>query len=103
MPYTIQQIKTKITPILRTYGIKKAYLFGSYANGHQTDKSDLDIMVDSSGQLKGLAFVGLLENLVNILEIDVDLLDIRHIIPNSEIYNQIMNTGIIIYDKQRSN
>lgn len=64
--YSIDQIKTKLTPILSNYGVKRAVLFGSYGKGHPTPESDLDILVDS--KLKGLRFVGLLEEISEVLD-----------------------------------
>lgn len=47
----------------------------------------LDIFVDS--QLRGLAFFGLLEDVVDALQKDVDLIDTRQISDQSEIYQEI--------------
>ncbi len=102
MLYTVEQIKEKITPALKRYGVKKAYLFGSYAKGEQTNKSDIDIMIDSGGQLKGLNFVGLLDSLITILETDIDLFDSAHIETDSDLYKQVINSGIKIYEKQQN-
>ena len=38
--YTINQIKMRISPILKEYGVRKATLFGSYSQGKATEKSD---------------------------------------------------------------
>ncbi len=103
MPYTIEQIKQKTAPIFKSYGVKKAYIFGSYAKGEQTDESDLDIFTDSNGQLKGLDFVGLLESLVMVFDVDIDLFDSSHIDKKSELYNQVLNSRVKIYEKQKNN
>ena len=70
-------------------------LFGSYGRGLANSKSDIDILVDS--QLRGLAFFGLLEDVVEALQKDVDLIDSRQISDQSEIYREISLTGIEIY------
>jgi predicted nucleotidyltransferase len=41
----IQSIQNKIVPILKQANIKKATLFGSYARGDNTEKSDIDILI----------------------------------------------------------
>ena len=33
---------------LKKYNIKKAYVFGSYARGEATEKSDIDIMIKTT-------------------------------------------------------
>ena len=38
---TLEAIKDKITPVCRKYGVKRAYLFGSYARGEATAQSDV--------------------------------------------------------------
>ena len=95
--YTVSQIQAILVPIFREYNIRKAVLFGSYAKGLAKDKSDIDLLVDSG--LKGLAFFGLLEDVVNALGKDVDLLDTSQVISDSDIENEIKATGIVIYKK----
>ena len=95
--YTVSQIQDILVPIFREYNIRKAILFGSYAKGSAKDKSDIDLLVDSG--LKGLAFFGLLEDVVNSLGKDVDLLDTSQVISDSDIENEIKATGIVIYKK----
>ena len=45
---TIDEIKAKVAPICKEYGIKRAYLFGSYARGDATEDSDVDIRIEPS-------------------------------------------------------
>ena len=72
--YTVSQIQDILVPVFREYNIRKAILFGSYAKGSAKDKSDIDLLVDSG--LKGLAFFGLLEDVVNALGKDVLVIQI---------------------------
>lgn len=82
-------------PIFKKYNVKKAILFGSYAKGTAKLNSDIDIMVDSD--LRGLAFYGLLEEVVNVVEKSVDLLDKSQITNASNIEKEINATGVVIY------
>lgn len=88
-------IEEKLKPIFLRHNVKSAILFGSVAKDMHNEYSDIDIMVDSN--LKGLKFFGLLEDIVNILESDVDLIDKSQIINNSLIEKEINNTGVSIY------
>ena len=97
MVYTNNQIKEALTPVFREYGVRSAILFGSYARGQQTDKSDIDILVDSG--LRGLAFFGLLNAVTETLKKDVDLLDVSQIKPNSPIEEQARSMGVSIYER----
>lgn len=93
--YSISNIQTLLNPIFKEYNIKKAILFGSYAKGLAAKNSDVDLLVDSG--LKGLAFFGLLEDVVNALDKNVDLLDTSQIIPDSLVDKEISKSGVLIY------
>ena len=54
-------IQALLSPIFADYGITKAVLFGSFAKGTATDKSDIDLLVESG--LHGLRFVGFMETI----------------------------------------
>ena len=59
MIYTIEQIKDKCRKVFDKQNfIKEAYLFGSYARGEATEKSDIDFMIVLNRTV-GLEFFGL--------------------------------------------
>lgn len=93
--YTVNDIKEKLLPVFKKHNIKKAILFGSYAKGSANNRSDIDIMVDSN--LRGLAFYGLLEDVVNTIGKSVDLLDKQQIKAESKVEQEINATGVVIY------
>lgn len=95
--YTVPQLQQLLTPVLAENGIKKAVLFGSYGKGVATEKSDVDLLVDSD--LRGLRFVGLLEQVQRLLGKEVDLFDVRHIEAGSLIDQEIQATGVTVYEK----
>lgn len=51
--YTIPQISMMIAPVAKQYGVKRIYLFGSYATNSASVKSDIDIRIDK-GKIKSL-------------------------------------------------
>lgn len=63
--YTVPQPQQLLSPVLAENGVKKAVLFGSYGKGAATKKSDVDLLVDSD--LRGLRFVGLIEQVQQVL------------------------------------
>ena len=93
----VETIKNMLDPIFKSYNVKKAILFGSYAKGYATDRSDVDIYVESG--LHGLKFFGLLEDVVTALGKDVDLIDERQIKKPSKIMDEIQKYGVVIYGK----
>lgn len=98
---SVETIMEKTAPIFKNYPVNKAILFGSYAKGKSIISSDIDLYIDTDGKLRGLDFVGLLEILVNTLEIDIDLIDKSHIEQDSLIMQQIENGGMVIYEKSK--
>lgn len=93
--YSISELQTLLSPVFASYGVKKATLFGSYAKGAATEKSDIDLLVDSG--LHGLSFFGLLESVSNAVRIPVDLIDISQISPGSPVDREIKRTGVDLY------
>ncbi|MBQ7506927.1 MAG: nucleotidyltransferase domain-containing protein [Lachnospiraceae bacterium] len=98
MIYTCNEIKNTLEPVFRHYGVRYAVLFGSYAKGLQTEKSDIDILVDSG--LRGLAFFELLDAVTRVLGKAVDLLDVTQIIPDSLIEKETKETRYLLYGQQ---
>ena len=98
--YTIEEIKMILQDILKDFAVKKAILFGSYAKNTPTSKSDIDLVIDSEGKLLNIYFYGLLEDLVQKLQKNVDLFEISEIQKGSRIYNDIKKEGVIVYESQ---
>ena len=96
--YTVAQIQGVLTPIFRKNNVRKATLFGSYSKGKATVHSDIDIMVDSG--LRGLAFFGLVDDVCESLDCEVDLIDVRDITPDSKVDREIRNSGVVIYEQE---
>lgn len=93
--YSIPSIKKIITPIMKKHNVNSAVLFGSYAKGEESERSDIDLVVDSG--LKGLAFFGLLEDVSNAFRVPVDLIEKYQIRSGSAMEKEIAETGIRIY------
>ncbi len=55
----IIKIQKKIVPTLKKHGVVKASIFGSYARGEETEKSDVDLMIKFAGRKSLLDLVGL--------------------------------------------
>lgn len=79
----INYIKDVVHEVLSEYEVDYCYLFGSYAKGSATEKSDVDLLI--SGNVNGLRFYGLVEKLRERLNKRIDLL------------NEILKEGIKIY------
>lgn len=75
LPYTIEEITSRVTPVAKKYGLPLVYLFGSYARGDATENSDVDLLVDLSGTDIDSLFKlgGLCNDLEEALGVSVDL------------------------------
>lgn len=75
MVFTLEELKTKISPIAKKYGLREVYLFGSYARNEATDDSDVDIMIDRAGSnIRGLFDMGgLYDDLQRSIGKEIDL------------------------------
>ena len=93
----IEKIQISLTPVFKAHNVRKAILFGSYAKGTERANSDIDIFVDSG--LKGLKFYGLLEDVATSLEKPVDLIDSSQVKQDSKVFQEINDTGIVIYER----
>ena len=94
-PYTIAEIKNKITGTARKYGIQKAYLFGSYARGEAERESDIDICIEK-GKLRTLfELSGFCQDLEETLGNKVDVVTTAGL--SNDFKEQIEKDMLLIY------
>ena len=97
MCYTVSEIKEKTTPIAQEFGIKRMYLFGSYARGEANDNSDVDIYIDK-GKLKSLIrYFMFVEELEKELGCHVDVVTTG--IRDEEFLKAIETEGVMLYEE----
>ena len=93
--YSVNELRNTLRPVFEQYGVRSAVLFGSYAKGKASTRSDVDLLVDSG--LRGLAFFGLLEGVSSALTVPVDMIDVTQIEKDSEIDREIQRSGVRIF------
>lgn len=91
---SVEKIKEITVPIFEKHNINYCYLFGSYAKGSATEKSDVDLLIETD--LTGLKFYGLVEELRVALHKKVDLLRLKDLKSDNPIVLEILKEGIKI-------
>lgn len=91
----VEYIKQKCEEVFEKYDVNFCYLFGSYAKEKAKPTSDVDLLI--SGNVKGLKFYGLVEEIRTALHKKVDVLDINQLKDNIELIQEILKDGIKIY------
>ena len=83
----------KMLPILKQYDVVRADVFGSYARGDATQKSDLDLLVEMKGRKSLLDLSSLKLDLQDNLKKNVDVVTYRSIYPplKSHIYKDTVS------------
>lgn len=71
----IERIKKKIMPILRRHSVRKAAIFGSFARGEEKKTSDIDILVEIKKDISLLDFIGIQQEIEDVLHRKVDLIE----------------------------
>ena len=75
--------------------VQCVYLFGSYARGEQTFKSDIDLLFVCPPM--GLKFYGIATDLEEQLHKHIDLHTYRQLVDNEEFLKNVLKDGIKIY------
>jgi predicted nucleotidyltransferase len=72
-----QSIVDKLKTALPAYPIEKAWIFGSYARGEETRKSDVDLLVRflPNADISGFDYVGYIHDFEDLLHKKVDLVE----------------------------
>lgn len=94
---TIPQIKKAVARVGKKYGIKSAYLFGSYAKETATDQSDVDLIIEKGNVSTYKDFFHLCEDLEKELGTNVDLLTDKGVKPR--FFEAIKNDRILLYGR----
>jgi len=92
---TIDVIKAVCNDVLSNYDVSYCYLFGSYAKGKANEKSDVDLLINTTAS--GLSFYELVESLRESLKKKVDILNQSQLKDNLDLVNEILKDGIKIY------
>lgn len=99
--YSINDIKKLLSEVLNNTDVEKAIWFGSYAKNNPTKISDIDILIDSNGKVKGLKFFAIIDMIKEKFDKDVDVIEKSEIDKGSKIEKEIEKTGVVVYENKQ--
>ena len=92
----VEEIKDIVSVTAEKYGAERVLLFGSYARGEATHKSDIDLRLDK-GKIRGLLQLsGFRIALEDRLDISVDVLTTESL--DKDFLNRIQDEEILLYE-----
>ena len=95
-----QDLINKLQAFFPAYPIEKAWIFGSYARGEETRKSDMDIMVrfQQDADISLLDYVKIMNRLQKVLHKKIDLVE------EGTLYNfakaSVEQDKILVYERE---
>jgi len=88
-----EQIESVVQVIVEGYEPMKIILFGSYAYGHPTKDSDLDLLIIKDGEASGIQRNRRVRNILKDFSIPIDV-----IVKNSKEFDMLKDViGTVIY------
>ena len=97
MTNNLKSIKSKLIPILKQNNVVKASVFGSYARGEETKKSDIDMMIKYKGKMSLLDLIGLEQELEEKIGVKFDITTYKSI--NYLIKDQVYKEQVLILNE----
>ena len=89
---TIDAIKQAVIPLAEKYNVAKIDLFGSYADGNATEKSDADFLVAFNAKIPSIFKVmGFKEELENSLRNPVDVVTLPLARPEKLTFGKVIH------------
>ena len=93
--HSLAEIKTKVSDTARQYGVKKVFLFGSYARGKANPESDIDICIEKGNIQTLFELSGFCQDLEETLGSKVDV--VTTVALSGEFKEQIEKDMVLIY------
>ena len=92
-----QTIAQLIANYFKTKPVFKAWLFGSYARGEETETSDIDILIVPDSGVGLFKLSGMSLDLQDLLKLPVDLVTEKGLLPFAR--PSVDNDKILIYER----
>lgn len=94
---TINVIRNTVEPIARQYGLRKLYLFGSYAKGTADEDSDVDLLLEKGRPLSLLGISGFRQAVSEALGLEVDVVTTAGV--EATFLDAISGSEVLLYEE----
>ena len=92
--YSQTELRQMVSPLLKKYRASYALLFGSYARGEATEKSDIDLVIVGDEAFKPFDVFAIAEELHEHSGKPVDVYELGEIRPDSPFYRRVMAESV---------
>ena len=94
-----QAIINQLQGFFPAYPVEKAWIFGSYARGEETRKSDLDVLVrfDKNATITLIDYAKIMNNLSDLLHKKVDLVQEGTLYKFAQ--ESVENDKVLVYER----
>ena len=99
MMLTLEKLRELIYPVASELELERVIVFGSYARGEQGEYSDVDLLIDSGGKLRGGHLFSAIYKIDKLIPRKTDIFEISEVKNPSQTYTAIINEGVTIYER----
>lgn len=93
--YNLNEILNIITPVAKSFGVERVYLFGSYARGNATPDSDIDLRIEKGAITDLFLLAEFYDELQEKLKVPVDVLTTGAL--SDDFLDEIKDEEVILY------
>ena len=96
---SVEDIKKSCAIVFTRFKVKYCFLFGSYAKGNHDERSNVELLI--STQNLGVQFYSMCDCLHKVLNKRVEVIDVRQLLNNPNLLDEILSDGIKIFDNRK--
>lgn len=94
---TVSLIKQNASEIAKNYGLAKLYLFGSYAKGTATAKSDIDFLFEKGSPISLVGVSSMLQDFKEKFGTEIDLVSTDSL--EKDFLDDVNSSKVLIYER----
>jgi len=96
---SLDKLRELVFPVALELELERVIVFGSYARGEQGEKSDVDLIIDSDGRLRGKHLFSAIYKIDKSIPVRTDIFELSEVVKPSQTYAAIVREGVTIYER----